>query len=75
MKPIRLAINAWSLVSTHTGIASYTRNLALALQRSGEVEINLFYGVNWSAEVRSAPVPGWIRSRRWSRSLFPSLTH
>ena len=71
MKPIRLAMNAWSLVSTHTGIASYTRNLALALQRSGEVEINLFYGVNWSAEVRSAPLPGMDPLKVLVKKLIP----
>lgn len=71
MKPIRLALNAWSLVSTHTGIASYTRNLALALQRSGEVEINLFYGLNWSAEVRSAPMPGMDPLKTLVKKLIP----
>jgi glycosyltransferase involved in cell wall biosynthesis len=71
MKPIRLALNAWSLVSTHTGIASYTRNLALALQRSGEVEISLFYGLNWSAEVRRAAVPGMDPLKALVKKIIP----
>lgn len=52
MQNIRLALNAWSLMSTHAGIASYTRNLALALQGSGAVDLSLFYGLNWASEVR-----------------------
>jgi len=45
-------------VSTHAGIASYTRNLALALLESGAVEPLFFYGFGWSAEMRGASVPG-----------------
>jgi alpha-1,3-rhamnosyl/mannosyltransferase len=58
MKPIRLAMNGSSLLTPHTGIASYTRNLALALRESGEAELTLFYGVGWSDEIRSSPLPG-----------------
>jgi hypothetical protein len=48
MKRIRLALNAWSLMSPHTGIASYTRNLAIALQACGEVDVSFFYGFGLS---------------------------
>jgi alpha-1,3-rhamnosyl/mannosyltransferase len=58
MKPIRLAMNGSSLLVPHTGIASYTRNLALALRASGEAELMMFYGVGWSSEIRSSPLPG-----------------
>ncbi len=71
MKPIRLALNAWSLMSTHTGIASYTRNLALALQRSGAVDLTLFYGLNWSSEVRDSPAPGVNSVKVWVKRLVP----
>lgn len=58
MKPIKLALNGSSLLLPHAGIASYTRNLALALRASGEAEPMLFYGVGWSGEIRSSPLPG-----------------
>ncbi len=58
MKPINLAMNGSSLLTPHTGIASYTRNLALALRASGEAEPALFYGMGWSSEIRSSPLPG-----------------
>lgn len=58
MKPINLALNGSSLLTPHTGIASYTRNLALALRESGEVEPMLFYGVGWSSEIRDSPLSG-----------------
>ena len=58
MKRIRLALNASSLLLPHTGIAAYTRNLAQALLRSGEVDAQFFYGFGWSQEVRAAALPG-----------------
>ena len=58
MRPINLALNGSSLLTPHTGIASYTRNLALALRESGEAEPMLFYGIGWSSEIRSSPLRG-----------------
>lgn len=55
---IRLAINASSLLVPHTGIAAYTRNLALALKASGEVDPMFFYRFGWSNEIRQAALPG-----------------
>jgi glycosyltransferase involved in cell wall biosynthesis len=71
MKSIRLALNAWSLVSSHAGIASYTRNLALALRRSGAVELNLFYGLNWSSEIRDTAVAGVDSLKVWVKRMVP----
>jgi len=51
-------MNASSLLMPHTGIAAYTRNLAQALLRSGEVDAQFFYGFGWSREVRAAALPG-----------------
>lgn len=58
MKPVRVALNGGSLLSTHAGIASYVRNLALALREGGEAELMLFYGMSWSSEIRNSPLPG-----------------
>lgn len=58
MKPIRIALNGGTLLSTHAGIASYVRNLAFALRESGETKLMLFYGMGWASEIRSSPLPG-----------------
>jgi alpha-1,3-rhamnosyl/mannosyltransferase len=58
MKPIKLALNASLLLLPHTGIATYTRQLAQALRQSGEVDLQLFYRLYWSTEIRDAPLPG-----------------
>ena len=58
MTRIRLAMNASPLLLPHTGIAAYTRNLAQALLRSGEVDARFFYGFGWSREIRAAALPG-----------------
>lgn len=71
MKPIKLALNAGSLLLPHTGIASYTRNLAAALRESGEVEPCFFYGLGWSTEIRDAGVPGVNRIRETLLKLLP----
>jgi len=71
MKRIRLALNAWSLLSPHTGIASYTRNLAIALRDGNQTEPFFFYGFGWSAEIRSASVPGIDRIKAAVKRLIP----
>jgi glycosyltransferase involved in cell wall biosynthesis len=58
MTPIRLAMNGLSLLVPHAGIASYTRNLSLALRDSGEADVTMFYGAGWSSEIRGSPLPG-----------------
>ena len=71
MKPIRLALNAWSLMSTHTGIAAYTRNLAMALLERNDVEPLFFYGFSWSPELRAGSVPGIDPLKAAVKRLIP----
>jgi alpha-1,3-rhamnosyl/mannosyltransferase len=68
---MRVALNAWSLNSPHTGIASYTRNLAMALRDLGGVELMLFYGFSWSPALREAPVPGMGAMKALVKRLLP----
>jgi alpha-1,3-rhamnosyl/mannosyltransferase len=75
---MRVAINAWSLNSPHTGIASYTRNLAMALRDLGEAELMLFYGFSWSQTLRESPIPGMGTMKALVKRMLPApyaLTH
>ncbi len=58
-------------MSPHTGVASYTRNLALALLETGEVEPRFFYGFSWAAEVRGASIPGIDPVKAAVKKLVP----
>ncbi len=71
MTPLRVALNGWSMLSPHTGIASYTRNLALALIRQDGVALRYFYGHSWSDELRDAPMPGMNAVKHWVKRLVP----
>jgi glycosyltransferase involved in cell wall biosynthesis len=71
MNRTRLAFNARLLMSPHTGIASYIRNLGTALQDSGEVDLFLFNGFGWSREIRGTPMPGIEPLKTWVKRLIP----
>lgn len=58
MTPIKLALNASSLLFPHAGIATYTKQLARALRQSAEVDVLLFYRLYWTTKIRDAPLPG-----------------
>jgi alpha-1,3-rhamnosyl/mannosyltransferase len=69
---MHIALNAWSLLSPHTGIASYTKNLALAMSQHDDVALRYFYGYNWSEDLREASVPGMDAVKSWVKRLVPS---
>ena len=71
MQVIKLALNAGSLLLPHTGIASYTRNLAMALRERSDVDLSLFYGVSWSREIRNAGAPAVNRFREALLKFIP----
>lgn len=48
---IRLAVNAMPLRSPLTGIGQYTLNLFRALEETGSVEGQYFYGSHWAREI------------------------
>ena len=69
---MRVAINAWCLMSPHTGVASYARNLILALRELEGINLELFYGFSWSQTIRDAPVPGIDSARSIVKKLLPN---
>src|SRR3990170_3503342 len=63
-------MNATSLLSPASGIASYTRNLAEALLQSGEVEAN-FFCLEWSRNLREAALWGVTPLKKLIVKLMP----
>ena len=61
---MRVAIDAFLLLSPATGIARYIRELASQLMAMPAMEIHLQYGLAWSRELRAAPLPriGWLKA-------------
>jgi alpha-1,3-rhamnosyl/mannosyltransferase len=70
--PLRIALNAVPLLSPATGIGQYTRQLALQLLQTPEVDTHLFYGWKWSDEVRAGAVPGIESWKRWVKRWVPA---
>lgn len=68
---MNIAMNAVSLLSPATGIASYTRNLAHALLQTGQVQAFFFYGFSWSDKVRDAPVPALVPAKNLVKKILP----
>ena len=69
---MRIGLNGMPLLSPLTGIGHYTRSLALELNSTREVELRLFYGRGWSAEIRQVPVAGIDGWKRLVKALVPA---
>jgi alpha-1,3-rhamnosyl/mannosyltransferase len=54
---MRVAIDAFLLLSPATGIARYIRELAAQLMAMPGMELHLHYALRWSRELRAGPVP------------------
>ena len=60
---MRIAFNATALLSPLTGIGQYAFELAQRLAADSAHDAEFFYGLAWSREVRTTPLPG-------ARTLF-----
>jgi alpha-1,3-rhamnosyl/mannosyltransferase len=67
-----VAYNATALLSPLTGVGNYARSLALALEASGEVELNYFYGAGWGKALRDAPVPQIVAGKQMVKRFVPN---
>jgi alpha-1,3-rhamnosyl/mannosyltransferase len=67
---IQLAINGISLLSPLTGIGQYTYHLINQFQALGMAPW-IFYGTNWSREIRQQPVPGIARVKGLVKRFVP----
>ena len=58
---MRIALNARILQAPRTGIGQYLAELIAALRVDPRIELELFHGWGWSAEVPPAALPGYSR--------------
>ncbi|WP_207884788.1 glycosyltransferase family 1 protein [Pseudomonas sp. 30_B] len=58
---MRVALNARILQAPRTGIGQYVAALSEALQEQAGVDLDLFLGRSWGADLPSAPMPGYAR--------------
>lgn len=68
---IRLAVNAVSLLSPFTGIASYVYHLMGALSATGAISQKYFYGFAWSDHLRQRAMPGLVPAKRLVWKMIP----
>lgn len=71
-QPIRVAVNATSLLSPLTGIGQYTQNLMRAIHRRGHFDLYYFYGTGWGRELRETPMPGIVRAKEFVKRVVPN---
>jgi len=69
---MRIAFNATALLSPLTGIGQYALELAQRLAADPEHELRLFYGLGWSDQVRTTPLPGARTMFSWARRFIPN---
>ena len=69
---MRIAFNATALLSPLTGIGQYAFELATRLAADPAHELHCFYGLGWSQEVRTSPLPGVDKLFPWLRRLVPN---
>ncbi len=69
---VPVAYNATALLSPLTGVGNYARSLALALEATGEVELNYFYGAGWGKALRDAPVPQIVAGKQMVKRFVPN---
>lgn len=71
-QPIRVAVNATSLLSPLTGIGQYTQNLMRTIDRRGHFDLYYFYGHGWGRELRETPMPGIVRAKEFVKRVVPN---
>jgi len=71
-QPVRVAVNATSLLSPLTGIGQYTQNLMRAIERRGQFDLHYFYGHGWGRELRETPMPGIVRAKEFVKRVVPN---
>lgn len=70
---MRIAFNATPLLSPFTGIGQYTYHLAKGLMNTPEINLDYFYGMGWSKELRDKSVPGIVTVKSFAKRLVPNI--
>jgi glycosyltransferase involved in cell wall biosynthesis len=69
---MRIAFNATALLSPLTGIGQYAFELATRLAADPAHQLRLFYGLGWSDQVRTTPLPAARTIFSLARHLVPN---
>lgn len=69
---MRIAFNATCLLSPLTGIGQYALHLSKGLQAREDIELKMFYGVGWSKEIQTKPLPQYEALKKITKSLLPN---
>ena len=64
-------MNATPLLSPLTGIGQYIYQLAKGLQKSQDLDLDLFYALSWSKTVREEPAENIVRFKSLFKSIIP----
>lgn len=68
---MRVALDVSILLAPRTGIGEYALQLARALSADPDLELALFDGLGWRADIPSAPRPGYGRISRVVKAAVP----
>lgn len=69
---LTIALNSKMLLAPRTGIGNYVAELAQALQRHPELEMQYFYGAGWRPALAAAAMPGYARWAGAAKRLLPA---
>ena len=69
-----MALGTSSLIRPLTGIGQYTSNLVAALECERDLDMQYFFGYEWSTDGRPRDVPHMASIKKWFRRLVPSPT-
>lgn len=68
---MRVALDISILQAPRTGIGEYALQLARALRQQPGLELALFDGMSWRAELPSAPRPGYGKLSKLAKGILP----
>jgi len=69
---MKIALNGSLLLSPLTGVGQYVHELANGLIVKDEVDLNIFYGYNWSKTIRQSPIPKINKYKNIVSNLLPN---
>ena len=69
--PLRVALSTSSLIRPLTGIGQYTLHVAGALARHPDLEMQFFYGYDWSSSAEPRAIKHLAPFKKWFKRLMP----
>jgi glycosyltransferase involved in cell wall biosynthesis len=69
--PLRIALSTSSLIRPLTGIGQYTLHVARALNAEADLDMQYFYGYEWSDRAEPREIPHLAILKKWFKRLLP----